>query len=103
MDIAFPAIDGRMPKQNSVPLTDVVGQGTFVVESISDRDAHILKLLKTSGIVPGVRLRVRERSSLASYVISLDRSSKVLNLREDTANSIRVQPLGEVLVEDQPG
>jgi DtxR family transcriptional regulator, Mn-dependent transcriptional regulator len=99
----IPAIDGRMPKQNSVPLTDVVGPGTFVVESISDRDACILKLLKTSGIVPGVRLRVRERSSLASYVISLGRSSKVLNLREDTANSIRVQPLGEVLVEDQPG
>jgi DtxR family Mn-dependent transcriptional regulator len=99
----IPAIDGRMPKQNSVPLTDVVGPGTFVVESISDRDARILKLLKTSGIVPGVRLRVRERSSLASYVISLGRSSKVLNLREDTANSIRVQPLGEVLAEDQPG
>jgi DtxR family transcriptional regulator, Mn-dependent transcriptional regulator len=99
----IPAMDGRMPKQTSVPLTDVVGQGTFVVESISDRDARTLKLLKTSGIVPGVRLRVRERSSLASYVVSLGRSSKVLNLQEDTANSIKVRPLSKVLVEDQPG
>jgi DtxR family transcriptional regulator, Mn-dependent transcriptional regulator len=99
----IPAMDGRMPKQNSIFLTEVVGQGTFVVESISDRDTRTLKLLKTSGIVPGVRLRVRKRSSLASYAVSLGRSSKVLNLREDTANSIRVQPLGKVLVEDQPG
>src|ERR1700730_6590400 len=73
----IPAMDGRMPKQNSIFLTEVAGQGTFVVESISDRDARILKLLKTSGIVPGVSLRVRERSSLASYAVSLGRSSKV--------------------------
>ena len=98
----IPAMDGRMPKQNSIFLTEVVEQGTFVVESISDRDTRTLKLLKTSGIVPGVRLRVRKRSSLASYTVSLGRSSKVLNLREETANSIRVQPLGKVLVEDQP-
>jgi Iron dependent repressor, metal binding and dimerisation domain/FeoA domain len=99
----IPAMDGRMPKQNSIFLTEVVGQGTFVVESISDRDTRTLKLLKTSGIVPGVRLRVRKRSSLASYAVSLGRSSKVLNLREETANSIRVQSLGKVHVEDQPG
>jgi DtxR family Mn-dependent transcriptional regulator len=49
----IPAMDGRMSKQNSIPLTDVGGQGTFVVERISDRDARTLKLLKTSGIVPG--------------------------------------------------
>jgi DtxR family transcriptional regulator, Mn-dependent transcriptional regulator len=98
----IPAMDGRMPKQNSIPLTGVAGQGTFVVESISDRDARTLKLLKTSGIVPGVRLRVRERSSLASYTVSLGRSSKVLTLPEDTANSISVRPIGKVSVEDQP-
>src|SRR5277367_2120714 len=62
----IPAMDGRMPKQNSIGLTDVTGRGTFVVESISDHDADTLKLLKTCGIAPGIRLRVRERSSLAS-------------------------------------
>src|SRR3984893_9426356 len=60
----IPAMDGRMPKQNSIALTDVAGQGTFVVESVSDRDARILKLLKEIDIAPGARLRVRERSSL---------------------------------------
>jgi DtxR family Mn-dependent transcriptional regulator len=99
----IPAMDGRMPRQNSIFLTEVVGQGTFIVKSISDRDTRTLKLLKTNGIVPGVRLRVRKRSSLACYAVSLGRSSKVLNLREETANSIRVRSLGNVHVEDQPG
>src|ERR1700729_209938 len=44
----IPTMDGRMPKQYSILLTDVAGQGTFVVESISDHDARTLKLLRTS-------------------------------------------------------
>jgi DtxR family transcriptional regulator, Mn-dependent transcriptional regulator len=98
----IPAMDGRIPKQNSIPLTDVAGRGTFVVESISDHDARTLKLLKTGGIAPGVRLRVRERSSLAGYAVSLGRSSTVLNLEENIANSIRVRPISKVSVEGQP-
>src|SRR5208337_2775588 len=35
----IPAMDGRMPRENSIPLTQVAGKGTFVVDSISDRDA----------------------------------------------------------------
>src|ERR1700731_1340123 len=46
----IPAMDGAMPRQNSIRLTDVKHEGTFVVESISDYDARTLKLLKTSGI-----------------------------------------------------
>src|SRR5580658_4641908 len=99
----IPAMDGRMPKQDSILLTDVAGQGTFVVESISDHDARTLKLLRTSGIAPGSRLRVRERSSLASYAVSVGRSPRVLNLEEDIANSIRVRSIGKVsAAEDQP-
>src|ERR1019366_9556259 len=51
----IPAMDGRMPKENSIPLTQVARKGTFVVNSISDRDAATVKLLRTSGIVPGVQ------------------------------------------------
>lgn len=91
----IPEMDGRMPNQHSIPLADVDEEGTFVVESVSDRDARTLKLLKTSGIAPGVHLRVRERTSLASYAVSLGRSAKVLKLREDAANSIRVQRLAK--------
>src|SRR5450631_2665442 len=46
----IPAMDGKMPKQASIPLTDLHEQGSFVVGGISDQDAALLKRLKTHGI-----------------------------------------------------
>ena len=88
----IPTMDGRMPKQNSIPLTDVGGQGTFVVESISDRDARTLKLLQSSGIAPGVRLRVRDQHPEDGYSVSVGRSTKVLHLSQEAAEAVRVHP-----------
>ena len=89
----IPAMDGRMPKQSSMLLTDVTKKADVLVESIPDRDARTLKLLKVCGIAPGVRLRVRERTSISGYSVSIGCSPKILNLSEDTARSIRVRPL----------
>jgi DtxR family transcriptional regulator, Mn-dependent transcriptional regulator len=89
----IPAMDGAMPRQNSIQLTDVMHEGIYVVDSVSDRDARILRLLKENDIAPGARLRVRERPSLTGYAVTIGRSSKILTLREDAANSIRVCPL----------
>jgi DtxR family Mn-dependent transcriptional regulator len=88
----IPTMYGAMPKQDSIPLTDVISEGIYVVDSVSDHNARILRLLKDSGIAPGVRLRVRERPSITSCAVSIGRSSKILNLQEDAANSIRVCP-----------
>ena len=86
----IPAMDGAMPRQNSIPLTDAMQEGIYVVDSVSDRDAGTLRLLKENGIAPGVRLRLRERPSMASYAVSVGRSSRVLNLQEEAAGTIRV-------------
>jgi DtxR family transcriptional regulator, Mn-dependent transcriptional regulator len=86
----IPEMDGAMPKQNSIPLTDAMQEGIYVVDSVSDRDAGTLRLLKENGIAPGVRLRLRERPSMASYAVSVGRSSRVLNLQEEAAGTIRV-------------
>jgi len=88
----IPAMDGRMPKENSIPLTQVAGKVTFVVDSISDRDAATLKLLKTSGITPGVQLRMRERHADDGYAVSIGRSAQVLHLSQEAADAIRVHP-----------
>jgi hypothetical protein len=84
---------GAMPQKDSIPLTDVTREGIYVVDSVSDHNARILKLVNDSGIAPGVRLRVRERPSIAGCAVSIGGSSKLLNLQEDAANSIRVCPL----------
>jgi hypothetical protein len=49
-----------------------------------------LKLLKENGIAPGVKLRLRESPSINGYAVSIGRSSRILNLQEDAADSIRV-------------
>src|ERR1700683_2401079 len=61
----IPEMDGAMPKQTSMDLTDAMQEGIYVVDSVSDRDAGTLRLLKENGIAPGVRLRLRERPSVA--------------------------------------
>jgi len=86
----IPAMDGKMPKENSVPLTQVVGEGAVVVDSISDRDVATVKLLRTSGIAPGVQLRVRVRHADDGYAVSIGSSAEVLYLSHEAADAIRV-------------
>jgi DtxR family Mn-dependent transcriptional regulator len=86
----IPAMDGAMPKQNSTPLSEVEGEENYVVESVSDQSPRILKALKDCGIVPGVKLRVRQVPSIKGYSVSVGRSAKILHIEEDLANSVRV-------------
>jgi DtxR family Mn-dependent transcriptional regulator len=89
---SIPAMDGKMAKEISVPLTQVMGEGTFEVDSISDRDAAIVKLLRTSGIAPGVQLRLREPRAKDVYSVSVGESAQVLHLSREAADTIRVHP-----------
>jgi DtxR family Mn-dependent transcriptional regulator len=86
----IPEMDGAMPRENSIQLTEAVQEGVYVVDSVSDRKARTLRLLKENGIAPGVKLRLRESPSINGYAISIGRSSRILNLQEDAADSIRV-------------
>jgi len=92
----IPTLDGRMPKQNSIPLTEIPNAGEYVVGSLSDRDASILKSLKSSGIGSETRLRVRGRSAKDGYAVSLAGSKKVLHLSDEAAAAIRIDTVGSV-------
>jgi DtxR family Mn-dependent transcriptional regulator len=86
----IPEMDGAMPRENSIQLTEAVQEGVYIVDSVSDHSARTLKLLKDNGIAPGVKLRLRESPSINGYAVSVGRSSRILNLQEDAADSIRV-------------
>jgi DtxR family Mn-dependent transcriptional regulator len=86
----IPAMDGRMPKQMSRPLTDLHDQGTLVVDSVSDRDPLLLKRLKAHGITPGARLRVASRSA-EGIVLRAWGSARGLRLSRDLAAAVRVR------------
>jgi len=86
----IPALDGKMSKQDSRPLTDIEKEGHFVVVSVSDRDATLLKLLKAHGITPGVRLHV-VRSTHDELVLRTGSGSKPLHLPRSVAEAVRIR------------
>ncbi|MEO6909534.1 MAG: metal-dependent transcriptional regulator [Edaphobacter sp.] len=89
---SIPTMEGEMIEPNSIPLTEVLQEGTFVIDSVSDRDSRTLRQLKASGIKPGARLRVRKNSSIGSYSVSIGRSSKPFSLSREAAGDIRLLP-----------
>ena len=86
----IPAMDGKMPKQISVPLTDLREQGTFVVDSVSDQDALLLRRLRAHGITPGARLQVTSRPP-DDFVLRTSGVSKALHLSRDLAAAVRIR------------
>jgi len=86
----IPTMDGRMPKQASKPLTSLEEEGTFVVDSVSDQDALLLKRLKAHGIVPGARIQVVRRS-LEELVLRSVGSSRAMILSRDLAKAVRIR------------
>jgi DtxR family Mn-dependent transcriptional regulator len=88
----IPTHSGKMAPQNSTRLTEVLGKGTFIVESVSDDDAVLLKSLRTSGISPGIRLRVRNRHEKDGCTVTIGSSIRPLHLSRDAADAIRIRP-----------
>jgi len=86
----IPAMDGKMPKQLSRPLTDLDERGTFVVDSVSDEDASLLKRLRAHGVIPGARLQVTSASP-DGFILRTSGASKALHLSRDLAAAVRVR------------
>ena len=87
----IPAMDGKMPNNEvSKPLANIEEQGRYVVDSVSDQDAPLLKRLDAYGITPGARLQVT-RVSPAGFVLRTGTASKPLRLSRDLAGAIRVR------------
>lgn len=86
----IPALDGKMPKQISKPLTDLHDEGTYIVESVSDHDAALLKRLRAHGITPGAHLTVENRSR-DRFVLRRGGASTTLHLSRDLAAAVRIR------------
>jgi DtxR family Mn-dependent transcriptional regulator len=88
----IPAMDGKMPQQVSEPLANIKEEGRFVVDSVSDHDALLLKRLNADGITPGARLQVTS-ASIDEFVLRTARASKTLRLPRDLAGAIQVRSI----------
>lgn len=86
----IPALDGKMARQASTPLMDIEQDGEFLVDSVSDQDATLLKRLKAHGITPGAWLHI-SRSAPEEFVLRTRDGSKSLRLPRSVAGAIRIQ------------
>jgi DtxR family Mn-dependent transcriptional regulator len=86
----IPAMNGKMPKQLSKPLTDIEEGGKFLVDSVSDQDAPLLKRLNAHGITPGADLEVTSPSR-EEFVLHAGGASKALRLSRVLAGAVRVR------------
>lgn len=86
----IPAMDGRMSKQISKPLTELKHDGEFLVNSVSDQDALLLKRLRAHGVTPGARLQVTSRSK-DGFVLRAGNASKALHLSRALADAVRLR------------
>jgi Fe2+ transport system protein FeoA len=81
-----------MAARESMLLADVVREGNFVIDSVSDRDAQNLRLIEACGIAPGVRVRVRKSSAGGSdgYSVRVGRSARAFDLSREVARDVRI-------------
>lgn len=87
---SIPTMDGEMAAQESMVLADVVRDGTFVIDSVSDRDARTVRLIEACGITPGARLRVKTSARSRGYLVSVGRSSKAFDVSREVAQDVRI-------------
>jgi DtxR family Mn-dependent transcriptional regulator len=87
---SIPAMDGAMPAQASIPLTEVLCGGTYVIDSVGDRDAVKLRQLEASGLKVGVKVRVMPRTAAEGCQVSLGLAGPAVELEPEVAGSIRI-------------
>ncbi len=83
----IPTLEGDMPAQQSIPLTEVLQGGTFVIDSVADRDARTLRLLEANGIKAGAKLKVKPRTPVQGYSVSIGRSAKAVDITREVAHA----------------
>jgi DtxR family Mn-dependent transcriptional regulator len=85
----IPELDGRMPRRNAIVLSETAGDGPFLVDSVEDRDSQTLKLLRTNGIRPGLRLQVRSRNTAGHVRVKV--GTRSVDLTPRLADAVRVR------------
>ena len=88
----IPALDGKISAQRSKPLADIKEDGRFVVDSVADSDAALLKKLKAHGIVPGARLQIA-RSPQEGFVLKAEGASRAVHLSRNCADAVQIRPM----------
>jgi DtxR family Mn-dependent transcriptional regulator len=86
----IPAFDGKMSKRASWTLSAIEEDGAYIVDSVSDRDAALLRMLKSHGITPGTRIQVAN-SSQETLLLMATGAHKPLSLPRSVASAVCIR------------
>ncbi len=86
---AIPTLEGEMAEAGSIRLTEVMDGGSFLIDSVDDRDVETLRRLEAKGIKAGARLKVRPRTA-EGYRVVVGRSKELVDLSREMAGDIRI-------------
>ena len=89
----IPALNGKMSKQVSKPLTDVDREGEFVIDSVSDQDPVLLQRLRRYGVLPGALVKVRRTTE--EFLLHPSGNARVLHLSSSLAGAVCIRGADE--------
>jgi DtxR family transcriptional regulator, Mn-dependent transcriptional regulator len=87
---AIPAMDGRMAVRESMALAEVDRDGTFVVESVGDRDAGNLRRMEARGVVPGAKIDVTRHAGADGFQVRVGQGGRAFKLTGEVAREVRI-------------
>ena len=86
---AIPAMDGKIAPRDTMALTEVDRDGTFLVESVGDRDAGNLRRMEARGVVPGARIEVT-RHAREGFQVRIGNAGRPFMLTGEVAREVRI-------------
>ena len=87
---SIPTMEGEMALRESMSLAEVEQDGTYLIDSISDRDSARLRLIEACGIAPGVELHVTRNPDLALLDVHVGQSSELHQIPVEVAQDVRI-------------
>jgi DtxR family transcriptional regulator, Mn-dependent transcriptional regulator len=85
----IPTKDGEMPVLHSYPLSEVERDQSCIIRRVKDQNPALLRYLEKNGLIPGVKLKVKDREPFDGPV-KLQVENKEITIGHNVAESIFV-------------
>lgn len=83
----IPTKDGIMPKMEAQPLVEAEVDQEYMVSRVKDQDPELLRYLEKIGLLPGIKIEVKEKAPFQGPITMLVEGDKQV-IGNDVASSI---------------
>lgn len=90
----IPTKEGVMPRMETKPITEAEINTTCIVSRVKDQDPELLRYLKKIGLLPGVKIKVKEKAPF---------NGPITLLIENTEQVLGYEMAAKIFVAEMPG